>query len=103
MRTLIPRLALLLSLTACENCEELVTPHCGTPATVRNLAGLDGCGFVLELGTGQRLEPRGEGWAQFPKVDGQRVTVAYHEASGVSACMVGQVVELDCIAPFSGE
>jgi hypothetical protein len=105
MRALILPLALLLSLAACTSSEteELVVPQCSTPATVRNLAGLDGCGFVLELSNGQRLEPRGDRWAQFPKVDGRRVTVTYRDASGVSACMAGKIVELDCIAPVSGE
>ena len=35
---------------ACEN---------GVLATVRDLTGLEGCGFVFELADGQRLEPYG--------------------------------------------
>jgi hypothetical protein len=31
---------------------------CSTLATVHDLRGLDGCGFVFELADGKRLEPQ---------------------------------------------
>jgi hypothetical protein len=97
-------LLLLISTTILGSCtpntqEEEAEPQCSTTATVRNLTGLDGCSYVLELGNGQRLEPRGDVWQEFTKTDGQRVQVSYREVSSVSICMVGKVVELDCITP----
>ncbi len=72
-------------------------PGCGTPATVRNLTGLDGCGFVLELDNGKRLEPHGDLWQAYAKKDGARVTVGYVEEPGISICMVGEGVRLTCM------
>lgn len=97
-----PRLLLLasLSLAACkkndskpENC----AGSCSTPATVRDLTGLDGCGKVLVLRNGKRLEPQGAVWNNFAATDSQQVYISYAPVSGASICMVGELVELDCI------
>ena len=96
MRPLLLSLCLLLSLTACDQ-KDLAGPECSTPATVRDFTRLSGCGSVLELRNGQRLEPWGERWVEFPKVDGQRMTVTYREAPAASSCLAGKVTEVDCI------
>ncbi|UOQ96378.1 hypothetical protein MUN81_14105 [Hymenobacter sp. 5317J-9] len=70
---------------------------CDTPATVRDLSGLDGCGKVLELANGKRLEPHGTAWNSFPSANGQHVVIGYVPAGSVSICMVGQPVEITCI------
>lgn len=71
---------------------------CGTPATVRDLSGLDGCGKVLELAGGTRLLPAGPAWQGFAAADGQRVTVAYTPlASAMTTCMAGQSVTITCV------
>jgi len=70
---------------------------CSTPATVRDLTGLDGCGKVLELSNGTRLEPTGPLWSSFNSTDGLQVLVGYRPISGGSICMVGQLVEVTCI------
>ncbi|GGF15247.1 hypothetical protein GCM10011383_28140 [Hymenobacter cavernae] len=98
MRTLLLPSLLLLGLLSCKE-QEQMEPLCITPATVKDLTGLDGCGYVLVLSSGQRLEPRGSVWQDFPKKDGQSVQVAYHSVSGASICMVGDLVELECITP----
>jgi hypothetical protein len=69
---------------------------------MRNLAGLDGCGFVLELQNGQRLEPAGEAWQRVTKTDGAKVMVTYSEESRGSICMVGKTVNVSCIRVVSG-
>lgn len=74
---------------------------CATPATVRDLTGLDGCGMVLELKSGQRLEPTGSVWQNFKATDGQPVLIDFTRTSNASACMVGQVVEITCIRASS--
>lgn len=70
---------------------------CNTPAIVRDLTGLDGCGKVLELANGQRLEPNGAIWRGFTPTNGQHVLINYVTISAASICMVGQTVEITCI------
>ena len=86
----------LLALAAsCQKSDQ--APGCGTPATVRNLTGFDGCGYVLELDNGQRLEPHGTPWQNFTPHDGDRVLIGYEVEPAVSICMVGEGVKLTCI------
>lgn len=87
--------ALLVPALSCQ--EEEPTPDCQTPATLRDLTGLDGCGYVLELADGQRLEPHGAAWEAYSKHDGERVTISYIDDPAVGICMVGRGVELKCI------
>jgi hypothetical protein len=95
-------IALLISLNSCGliNREEEVEPAtCNTFATLKDLRGLDGCGFVLVLDDGQRLEfelqtPR----VNFNLADGKRVKVSYKESTRPSICMVGKTVEITCIS-----
>jgi hypothetical protein len=88
---------------------------CGGPcfnlATVKDLSGLDGCGFVLELADGTRLIPQRLVYVQPPDpsqdpgfyfnfVDGQKVFFDFRETEGVDACMAGKLVFLTCIHAF---
>lgn len=99
---------LLLTLNACTEAEKLPEANCGTQATVRNLTGLDSCGFVFELDNGTRLQPympagNVTGAKQSPLLnfiftDGQRVSIAYQVRNDIATvCMVGPVVEITCI------
>lgn len=100
---------LLLSVMACEN---EIQPKCSTIATVKDLTGLDGCGFVFELNDGTYLEPQQIFWcgtpptAFLPKnaledfefVDGKVVSIGYEVIpDAASFCMVGKVVRINCI------
>jgi hypothetical protein len=93
-------------------CENDSSKDCSTPATIRDLTGLDGCGWVFELQDGARLEPI---WAEafcgfgqykeenslhdFEFVDGKPVLINYEIIeNGVSICMVGPVVKITCIS-----
>ena len=77
---------------------EPVVPTCTTAATVRDLTGLDGCGKVLVLNNGQRLQPVGNVWQAFRATEGQKVLMDYKASpNAVNTCTVGQVVELTCI------
>ncbi len=86
----------------------------GVLATVKDLTGLDGCGFVFELSDGSKLEPVRPfircGTPPLPKevtedplynfqfVDGKKVRIAYEEITeAASICMVGKVVKITCI------
>lgn len=95
---LVPGLLLTATITLLTGCaNDTVTPQCTTPATVRDLTGLDGCRMVLELADGKRLEPAGEVWQNFPAKDGEAVFISYESESRVSICMVGESVRLTCI------
>ena len=108
MKTII--IALLgVALLSCEN--ESVG-DCMVPATVKDLTGLDGCGFVLELEDGSRIEPlrfircgtpsqakemTEDPLLNFEMHDGQKVRISYTETDYASICMVGPVVKITCI------
>ena len=87
---------------------ERCNKSCGQSAIVKDLTGLDGCGFVLELSDGSRLVPQKLTYVQPPDseqdpgyyfnfVDGQEVTFDFKVMEGADACMVGQLVFLTCI------
>ncbi len=105
------------SLTACNDELDLVTCDNAVPATVRDLTGLDGCGFVFELEDGTRLEPQRLfycGTPPLPKevtedplfkfewVDGKQVRIGYEEIQDAfSVCMVGPIVKITCLEELS--
>jgi hypothetical protein len=93
-------------------CEKSDKENCATPATVRDLTGLDGCRWVFELEDGIRLEPLRFMRCGTPPIsketvedplldfvfqDGKKVFISYKESTSPSICMVGQVVEITCI------
>lgn len=62
-------------------------------ATVRNLAGLDGCGMLIELDNGHFLEP-----VTLPSniilEANRRVSISYRKLNRASNCMMGETVEI---------
>ena len=74
--------------TSCENAQA---------ATIEDYTGLDGCGLVIKLQNGEVLEPTNLNDFNISPTDGMKVWVKYHEVSGGSFCMVGPIVEIDCI------
>jgi hypothetical protein len=118
---LISLIAIAIFTVACSD-ETLEVPACGVPATVRDLTGLDGCGFVFEAsgecGFGSYLIPLRMRFCGTPPlseeitedplynfefVEGKRVSISYElmEDYG-SACMAGQVVKITCIQELDG-
>ena len=109
----------LLFLSSCQ--EDEPSPDCDTTATVRDLSGVDGCGWVLELENGEFLEfylPTAVGWCGTPPYpdsqpreiayhspwnnvtpqDGMKVRVAYDVLEDyASVCMVGKIVQITCL------
>jgi hypothetical protein len=93
-------------------CDNDSSKDCSTPATIRDLTGLDGCGWVFELGDGTRLEPVwDQGFCGFQEtgeqdsindfefVDGKPVLINYEIVdNAVSICMVGPAVKITCIS-----
>lgn len=62
-------------------------------ATVRNLAGLDGCGMLIELDNGRLLEPVILPANIILEPD-RRVSITYRILKRASNCMAGETVEI---------
>ena len=70
----------------------------GKSAIIKDLSELDGCGYVVELKDGQKLEVINLSDFDVKIEDGNHINISYHEATeAMSICMVGKVVEADCI------
>jgi hypothetical protein len=81
---------------------------CSQTATVKDLSGLDGCKFALEMEDGTRLVPQFLSYVQPPRQeddpgyyfqfkDGQKVCFGFREVNGADICMAGKMVFLTCI------
>jgi hypothetical protein len=75
--------------TSCENAQA---------ATIQDYTGLDGCGLVIKLQSGEVLEPVNLNDFNITPTDGMKVWVKYHEVGMMSICMVGPTVEIDCLS-----
>lgn len=67
-------------------------------ATVKNFTGLDGCGFVIVLDDGTKLEPakRNDAFNSFVFKDNQAIALSYTVLRNTgSICMVGQAIQID--------
>lgn len=65
---------------------------------LKNLTGLDGCGWVIQLSDSTKLEPINLDDFDIELIENKPVCFRFHERSDLgSYCMVGKVVELDFI------
>lgn len=103
----------ITAVVACSKEEAIKRNHCGTLATVRDLRGQDGCGFVFELADGKKLEPlrvfycgtspipqeqMQDPLINFEFADGKQVKIGYElMEKQASICMVGSIVKITCI------
>lgn len=116
MKTLLSTLLFISAATTFWSCEEdPMSVSCDEAvfATVKDLTGLDGCGFVFELADGTKLEPQMLGYCGTPPlpkevtenplynfqwVNGKQVRIGFEEVTdAVSICMVGKIVKITCI------
>jgi PKD repeat protein len=89
--------------TYCDTLFVGTVPYCSLTGTVVDYTGLDGCGLVIELDNGERLEPA-EIVPNFVLKAGQRVRLSYTELRDwASICMVGRIVRIDCITEILGD
>ena len=59
----------------------------------RDLKGLSGCSWVIELNDGTRLEPLNLADFEISPEEGQRVRIQYEEKEEIATnCMVGPVI-----------
>ena len=64
---------------------------------LKNLTGLDGCGWVIEA-NGKTYEPVNLG--EFDSsllVENQHIFFSFNSFSGGSICMVGETIQLTCV------
>ena len=68
-------------------------------AELKDLSGLDGCGYVIELENGNKLEPLNLSDFDIDLKDGNKIWVSYHLTTNFigTICMVGDIIEIDCI------
>lgn len=81
-------------------CESGTTDRCGNAQTgvLKNLTGLDGCAWIIQLPDSTKLEPVNIDTFDIDLIENRQVCFRYHERPDLgSICMVGKVVELDFI------
>ena len=70
----------------------------GYNGILKNLTGLDGCGWIIQLADSKRLEPINLDDFDIELKENKSVCIQFHERTDLgSYCMVGKVVELDFI------
>ena len=75
--------------SSCENAVQV---------TMNNLTGLDGCGWLLTLADGTRLEPINLDSYIATPVEGEKIWASITPRTDLaSICMVGPIVEITCV------
>jgi hypothetical protein len=70
----------------------------GVDGLLLDYTGLDGCRWIIELDSGERLEPVNLDQLDFEPADSLPVRIIYTEATDMmSICMVGEMVHISCI------
>lgn len=71
---------------------------CQVMGTIKDFKGLDGCGFMIVLEDGQKLQPVKYSSQNLEIKDGQKIKFSYEEVTNqVGICMAGKMVEVTCI------
>jgi hypothetical protein len=103
-------LLLLGFVTSCQKKTEATPDECRTLGTIKDFTGLDGCGWMLVLDNGEKLNPLMMLRCGTPPVaeepidkikwaDGKRVRFDYKERKDLAGtCMAGKTVEITCIS-----
>jgi len=104
---------LLILIIACKH-DDVKPNDCQITATVKDLRGLDGCGFVFVLADGKVLEPYWQ-WGfcgtpplpegmkedplyNFQYADGKQIKISYELVKDAfSICMTGEMAKITCI------
>ena len=82
------------------SCEKETTSKCGNSqeGILKNLTGLDGCGWTIQLSDSKLLEPINLDDFNIDLIENKSVCIQFHERTDLgSYCMVGKVVEIDFI------
>jgi hypothetical protein len=87
----------LISLALLVSCSKKTSCTSASKGKLKNLTGLDGCGWVIEA-NGKTYEPINLG--EFDSsllVENQHIFFSYNSFSGGSICMVGETIQLTCV------
>lgn len=82
------------------SCEKETTNRCenSQEGTLKDLTGLDGCGWIIQLSDSTKLEPINLDDFDIELTENKTVCIKFHERKDLgSYCMVGKVVEIDFI------
>jgi hypothetical protein len=90
-------LLFILFLMACDSNQG----HFGTEAMLIDLTGLDGCGWVFELDSGEKLEPSNLHEFEIELIDSAQYAITYESSLNGSLCMVGDIILLQSIQQIS--
>ena len=83
-----------LSLFSCnkgfsDSCEN------GRQGVLKNLTGLDGCGWMIQLSDTERLDPMNLHKFDIELIENRPVCVQYRELDNImNTCMAGKIVEI---------
>lgn len=65
---------------------------------LKDLTGLDGCGWIIQLADSTMLEPINLGNFDIELIENKSVCIQFHERTDLASyCMIGKIVELDFI------
>lgn len=87
----------IISLALMVSCSKNTSCTSAIKGKLKNLTGLDGCGWVIEA-NGKTYEPINLG--EFDSsllVENQHIFFSYNSFSGGSICMVGETIQLICV------
>jgi len=91
---------LFINFPGCEKEDPAITGE--IEGIVKDYTGFDGCGFIIELVNGEKLEPVEIVNKDFKLFDNQRVALTYTELTDYSSiCMVGKIVRVETIREIS--
>lgn len=85
---------ILIGLGSCKKEEKCPD---GVKGTFKNLTGLDGCGWVIELEDKSVIEPSNLSEFIISPEEGKPIWLSYESAALASICMVGEIVVVKCI------
>ncbi|RIJ49942.1 hypothetical protein D1614_04155 [Maribellus luteus] len=93
--------SLILFISSCEKSDSDSSKDYKS-GKLKNLTGLDGCGWVIELDDKSKLEPLNLDAFDLELAENKEIKFKYHERTDLgSYCMVGVVAEIDEIKDIS--
>ena len=87
----------IISLVLLVSCSKSTSCTSAIQGKLKNLTGLDGCGWVIEA-NGKTFEPVNLG--EFDSsllAENQKIYFSYSPFLGGSICMVGETIQLTCV------
>jgi hypothetical protein len=88
----------LLTGQTCKQKNGSQNADCQVMGTIKDFKGLDGCGFMIVLENGNKLQPIKYSSENLEIKDGQKIKFSYKEITNqVGICMAGKMVEVTCI------